>query len=232
MTYDDVYADYERSPTLRILFGQGYPPDVEPFSFVPLAGLAEVARLVFSVRPSAVLVDLGCGRGGPGKWVADRLGARLTGVDSSEVAIEQAGHRFADELYARFIVGTFEHTGLPDAAADAMICVDAFRFATDQELAVQEIRRITKPGSKIVLTGWNRPGEPPLRRAFDESPGLEVLDVLEHPEWEVRRRRIYTAALESDVRDDPALDRLRSEARSQLPSMTSTRRVAVVVTRA
>jgi len=93
MSFDSVFADYERSSRLRDLFGAtldaALPAEIEPFSFVPLAALRAITRAV-DVRGGGLLVDLGCGRGGPGMWAARTSGARLVGVDRSLVAVTQA----------------------------------------------------------------------------------------------------------------------------------------------
>jgi len=48
---------------------------------------------VADLAPGQTLVDLGCGRGGPGLWLAREAGALLIGVDFSPVAADQATHR-------------------------------------------------------------------------------------------------------------------------------------------
>ncbi len=54
------------------------PSEIEPFSFVSLARLRQVARAL-DLSPGQRLVDLGCGRGGPGLWLARAADAALTG---------------------------------------------------------------------------------------------------------------------------------------------------------
>lgn len=39
------------------------------------------------VGPGQKIADLGCGRGGPGQWIARATGAGLVGIDVSEVAL-------------------------------------------------------------------------------------------------------------------------------------------------
>jgi SAM-dependent methyltransferase len=68
------------------------PGEVEPFSFVSAVLLGHVARAL-GLSPGETLVDLGCGRGGPGLWLARRAGASLVGVDFSAVAVGQASRR-------------------------------------------------------------------------------------------------------------------------------------------
>jgi hypothetical protein len=75
--FDDWYADIDRSAARQQLFTDflGVPSEVGPSNLVPLIGLQELATWL---EPAArgVLVDLACGRGGPGMWLARELGAQ------------------------------------------------------------------------------------------------------------------------------------------------------------
>lgn len=150
-------AQYD-SPLLRDLWarawGEQYPSEVRPFSGCPwrLLGL-----MVAALRPApgTTLVDLGCGLGGPGLWLARATGTRLTGVDWSPVAVEIARER-ADAWLpsgrAEFRTGTFADTGLPEASADTVVSVDALVLAPDPEAAFREVRRILRPGGRLLFT--------------------------------------------------------------------------------
>jgi hypothetical protein len=103
------------------------PSRIEPFSFVSAGLLRHVAQAL-SLSPGQTLVDLGCGRGGPGLWLAREADAALIGVDFSPVAVDQAAHRaalFGLAGRARFAVGDLTRTGLPHASADAAVSIDA-----------------------------------------------------------------------------------------------------------
>lgn len=54
------------------------PPEVEPFSFVSADLLRHVAQALH-LSPGQTLVDLGCGRGGPGLWLAREADVSLVG---------------------------------------------------------------------------------------------------------------------------------------------------------
>ena len=95
------------------------PPQIEPYSFVSAALLRHVAQAL-GLSPGQTLVDLGCGRGGPGLWLAREADASLIGVDFSPVGVDQAARRaarFGLAGQARFVVGDLTRTGLPDASA-------------------------------------------------------------------------------------------------------------------
>ncbi len=220
----------------------GLPAEVEPFSFVSASLLRHVLQAA-DLGPGQALADLGCGRGGPGLWLAREAGASLVGVDFSPVAVEQAAHRaalFGLAARARFVVGDLTRTGLPAAAADAATSIDAFHFAADPAAAAAEARRILRPGRRLVLTNWQPkgPGDSrlPGRARIDWPPllrgaGFTSVEMEARPEWHDTFTRVYRVALSlGDPGDDALLADLQDEARQRLPLVGLQDRVVVVAT--
>ena len=169
--YDSFYAAWGRSPTLRRIWrdhvtGPDYPEEFAHISFLPLAHLRALADCL-NLAADQLLVDLACGAGGPGLWVAKESGARLIGRDLSPVAAERATERAAAlgmEDRAEFGQGSFEHTGIADQAADAVMTVDALQYAPDKMKAAT--RGGTNPSPRrAVRVGGIRAGRRPRRRA-------------------------------------------------------------------
>lgn len=99
---------------------------------------------------------------------------------------------------ARFQVGDFTVTGLPAAALDGAMNVDALWLVPDKAAAVREVARILRSGARFVFTTWDvdvvPPGWPPQMR--DHRPilreaGFAVESYAETPEWESRQRAAY-----------------------------------------
>jgi len=233
------------SPGIRRVWERaepGLPAEVEPFSFVSAGLLRHVLRAA-DLGPGQTLADLGCGRGGPGLWLAREAGASLTGVDFSPVAVEQAARRaalFGLAGRARFTVGDLTRTGLPAAAADAVTSIDAFHFAADPAAAAAEARRILRPGRRLVLTNWQpkAPGDSrlPGRARIDWPPllrgaGFTGVEMEARPEWHDTFTRVYRVAFDlGDPGDDALLADLQDEARQRLPLAGLLDRVVVVAT--
>ncbi|MEY9837148.1 class I SAM-dependent methyltransferase [Streptacidiphilus sp. EB103A] len=223
-------------------FGAEYPAEVDPASSCSwrvLGGMVRELRL----RPGQTLVDLGCGNGGTGLWLARALNVRLIGVDISPVAVGIAGERAADfvpEGRAEFRTGAFEHTGLPDAFADGAVSMDALPFTTDRTAALRELRRILRPGARFVFTG-NRlqPGHPQHRpdrpgwREHAAEAGLEWESAEERPEEPALWERLYDLwelhqdELRAEVGDE-ATEAMLEEARIVRPLMD--RRTPLLIT--
>jgi SAM-dependent methyltransferase len=158
-------------------WGEEFPEQVDPSSSCTWSVLGTmVAHL--RLRPNALLVDLGCGRGGTGLWLARAFEARLIGLDVSPRALEIARRRAARFLppgRADFRPATFERTGLPAACADGVVSMDALPFAFDRDAALAELRRILRPGARAVFTAVRRLPEHP---AYDPA----------EPDWPARIR--------------------------------------------
>ncbi|EST17988.1 class I SAM-dependent methyltransferase [Streptomyces roseochromogenus] len=144
--------------------GDTYPYEVEAAGAVdwPLLGtMVGTLRLA----PGHQLVDLGCGTGGVGLWLARALAVHLTGVDISATAVRRATGRVPEFLpagRARFLVGSLRATGLPDRHAHGLVCVDALGFEPDRTAVLKEIHRVLRPGGRAVVTSARRRTNPVL----------------------------------------------------------------------
>jgi SAM-dependent methyltransferase len=238
-------ASAVRERIWREVYGPEYPDGVDPFSYISVTELRVFARETRAGRGQP-LVDIGCGRGGPGLWVAAATGARLIGLDITESALD-AGRRQADRAgladRAEFRRGSFEATGLPDRSAQAVMSVDALLFTPSKQAAAAELARIIVPGGRLVLTSWDYHRRPPARpeQVADHRPllagaGFDIVSYAETEAWRERQERTGLAML-------AAVDELAAEAgadpgemRAGLEEMHATlscmiRRVLVVAER-
>ncbi|HET6816216.1 MAG TPA: class I SAM-dependent methyltransferase [Mycobacteriales bacterium] len=200
----------------------GLPPELVSTSLLSMSGLREVTGLL-SLGPDSVLLDLACGRGGYGLWLARETGCRLVGVDFSAVAIDDASRRvgtFGLDGRAEFRLGDLRATGLPDGAVDAVLCVDAIQFASDGDAdgvkaAAAEVGRVLRPGGRAALTTWeplDRDDEalPPRIRAVDlaaalPAGGLVDVSVVDRPDWHALECALWAEVMALDPGDDAGL---------------------------
>jgi len=185
----------------RSVFGDEYPAGLDPFSAVSMSELERIAA-ESRVGEDDTIADLGCGRGGPGLWVAMATGAGLVGIDISSIALEAARERATAlglDGRARFHERSFEATGLGERSVHALMSIDALLFSTDKAAALAEFRRILRPEGRLVFTSWDyhrqpagRPPQVEDHRPLLEGAAFEVLTYEETDDW--HRRMIETTA--------------------------------------
>jgi len=221
--YDAMHHAAQNSPLLHELWGRAmgdeYPPGVEPSSSCSWWLLGHAVSAL-RLRTGARLVDLGCGRGGPGLWLARALSVRLTGIDFSAAAVEIATQRAADFVApdrAEFRQGSFERTGLPDRYADGLVSVDALPFSPDRQAALREAARILVAGGRFVLTVREQPADADSWPTMATVAGFDVELILDNAEHDGFWRRLFAsypenaAALRAEL-GDRAADNLILEA--------------------
>lgn len=199
-------ADNAQRRIWRAVYGEEYPEGVDPYSFVSRSELHLLNREL-QIGPGNVLGDVGCGRGGPGLWLAAHTGADLVGVDISAVALNAASARAAAlglSGRAHYQLGSFAETGLSTAALDAVVSIDALIFAPDKEAAVAEQARVLRPGGRLALTTWDyhrQPaGRPPQvgdHRPLLEAAGFTVLSYRDTDDWRHRLTAVIDALIDA-----------------------------------
>jgi SAM-dependent methyltransferase len=243
--FEETYAGPPSRVAERVwrrVYGEEYPSGLDPFSTVTLSELRRFASEL-QVGKGQTVVDIGCGRGGPGLWIAAATGASLVGIDISSHALEAARRR-ADamdlEERAEFRVGSFESTGLAAGSMAGLVSIDALLFAPDKAAALAELRRVARPGARLVFTSWDyneqpvgRPPQVDDHRPLLEAAGFAVLAYEETEDW--RRRATDTVAgllenveeLAAEREEDVEVVRGRlKEMRATIPAMR--RRVMLI----
>ncbi|HWS46830.1 MAG TPA: class I SAM-dependent methyltransferase, partial [Acidimicrobiia bacterium] len=228
-TFDRVFREAAHSDWTKRVIGADLPPEVDPFSFITLDGLHQIARTLAPCR-GETLVDLACGRGGPGLWLARQIGAALVGIDFSPVGIDHARARateYTPELSVRYIVADAAATGLSQEGASGLVCIDAIQLMSHREAVMAETCRLLRPGARAVFTTWEEPDRLRDLAALFESAGLITVAIEARPDWLDRERSIFERALSDAPQfpEDESLLSLAAEALEVLPRMGDCRRV-------
>jgi SAM-dependent methyltransferase len=110
------------------------------------------------IEPGTRVLDVACGAGQTAIPMS-RAGAKVTGVDISTNLIEQARARAqAENLDARFEEGDAEMLPYEDASFDIVISLIGAMFAPRPELVAAELKRVCRPGGKIIMGNWTPSG--------------------------------------------------------------------------
>jgi phosphoethanolamine N-methyltransferase len=150
MQHADEYHD-AMLDTCQLLWGEG---------FLAPGGSGNVARMVGGLDlRERLVVDVGCGLGGPACVLAERFGARVLGLDLEPPLIERARKRAAQRgLGDRVRFEVVKPGAMPceDATVDLVISAGAFTQTADKRAAFRECWRVLKPGGTISLYDWVR----------------------------------------------------------------------------
>ena len=227
--YRDAIRDFSGSDDLA--------DDVVPFSFTTVSELDRIAEAL-ALQPGEAFVDMACGLGGAGLWVARASGASLTGVDLSEEAARRARRRAsAWELQDRatFVVADMIDTGLPAGAFAGVMSIDAIPFV-DAGAVLREIARLLRPGGMLVATAFEsdaakRPTVVADYRPYFDAVGLRVLTHEELPHWRKRQEEFYAAILRRAERLRAEMGEIAETLLSEAAHTSPNRRVFMVAKR-
>ena len=224
------------------VLGDEYPASLDTYSFITNSDLRR-CLVDLKVPPGALLGDFGCGRGGPGLWLASQFQSQLVGIDIADTAVAAARERarkLGFEQRAEFHVGTFEATGLAPSSLDGAICLDALLFSPEKRAAIAEFARVLKVGARLVATTWDYHRQPAGRppQVSDHRPLLEdarfsVLAYDEPEGWRERQNRIDELLLQAVDELAAEIGTDRDEVRAGVEEMHATldciiRRVFIV----
>ena len=119
-------------------------------------GLLALANLA----PGEHVLDLACGTGLVTLDAARSVGphGKVLGTDISGQMIEVARQRAADQhlsnvTFQRMDAQTLD---LPDATFDVVLCALGLMYLPEPHHAVQEWRRVLKPGGRVVVAVWGK----------------------------------------------------------------------------
>ncbi len=100
------------------------------------------------------VLDAGCGVGGSAIWMAENLGAEVTGININENQIQKARRgaaRHGVEDRTEFEVRDFADTGFDDESFSVVWLVEAACHAEDKRGLLDEMYRVLEPGGRIVV---------------------------------------------------------------------------------
>jgi SAM-dependent methyltransferase len=138
-------------------------PEDQPLTVAALApldqfhtrGILATAELAAAadLEPSTRVLDLGCGVGGPARYLATTFGCEVTGVDLSPAFIDAAAYltaRCGLSERATFQVGDALHLAFEDGAFDTVFLQHVAMNIEDRAALYAEVRRILAPGGRFA----------------------------------------------------------------------------------
>lgn len=163
-TPDSVAAFYDRANLIiaqvqggNMHYGYWTGPDDDSDFETAGARLTDMMIDRVGARPGERVLDVGCGPGRPGVRLARRSGAGLVGISVSEQDVRLAGERARAEGVADRV--SFERADMlalpfPDDSFDHVMALESIVHVPDRVRALSEIRRVVRPGGRVVLTDF------------------------------------------------------------------------------
>ena len=135
------------------------------------------------------VLDLGCGVGRNGFYMAEKHNAIVYGWDFSEHAIEKGKKLFQHEnleLSKRDITHDFP---LADNSVDMILDITASNALSEsgRKKYLSEMNRVLKPGGYIYVRTLAKEGDKNARGLIKKFPGVEY-DTYRHPDLKVTER--------------------------------------------
>jgi 2-polyprenyl-6-hydroxyphenyl methylase/3-demethylubiquinone-9 3-methyltransferase len=122
-----------------------------------------------------VVLDLGCAGGFMAEATAQK-GARVSGIDPAQNAIEAAKHHaVANDFDISYDVGVGEQMPYSDAMFDIVVCVDVLEHVKNLIQVLAEVARVLKPGGLFLYDTINRN---PIARLATITVAEDILRLL------------------------------------------------------
>jgi ubiquinone/menaquinone biosynthesis C-methylase UbiE len=132
------------------------PDDLAPVDEFHSGGRNATVRLaqLAEIDGSQRVLDVGCGIGGPSRYLASKFGCQVTGLDLTAEFVALAGMlaqrtRLADKVAYR--QGNALDLPFPDASFDVVWSQNAAMNIGDRDRLYSEMRRVLRPGGRLAL---------------------------------------------------------------------------------
>jgi ubiquinone/menaquinone biosynthesis C-methylase UbiE len=135
--------------------------------------VADVAGEYGEPGPAETILDLGCGLGGPGRFLADRFGCSVLGIDLLPLRIElaQALAEMTDTTdRVSYRVADATHLDLPDSSFAQVWMLDVSMHIRNKRALFGEIARVLQPGGLLVMHEQTGPLPPSMRPLMRQAP--------------------------------------------------------------
>lgn len=123
--------------------------------FVPAIGAPLAHELVQAARlqPGERVLDVACGTGVLARLAAGAVGrsGRVNGLDINPDMLAVAGAITPEDANVEWHEASAESMPFPDASFDVVLCQLGLQFVEDRPAAVREMKRVLRPGGRIVM---------------------------------------------------------------------------------
>ena len=171
------------------------------------------------------VLDVCSALGGPARYLAEKYGCNIVGLDATQHMIDEAIKRTKSKSFANLItykLGNALDMPFKAESFDVVWGQDAWCYVTDKNRLICESYRVLKPGGRIAFTDWIQvgnmtDGEWSNLNSFMAFPYMETLDgyigILENTGFKIISKEdksfdfanhchIYQKKLRDNLKDD------------------------------
>ncbi len=109
----------------------------------------ELAMKHIVKSPTNLIVDAGCGRGGTADYIQRNGWGTVVGFDIEPASIESARRTYSDQQFFVCDVGHVDQE--TDVQPDVICMFNVYYCLPDQPGALRSLRKISKPGTEMVI---------------------------------------------------------------------------------
>jgi phosphoethanolamine N-methyltransferase len=124
--------------------------------FISTGGI-DSTQIIFKENPiphGAKVLDVGCGIGGPAKFLFDKFNAEVLGIDLARNCVSIANKRYEKNPRLNFIVADALTHSFEDNTFDLIYSRDVILHIASKEKLFSRLLAATKPGGKLIVTDY------------------------------------------------------------------------------
>ena len=177
------------------------------------------------ITKNDVILDVCSALGGPMRYLAEKYGCTIVGLDATQHMIDESIRRTETKSFADLItyrLGNALDMPFKASSFDVVWGQDAWCYITDKDRLINESYRVLKPSGKIAFTDWLQIGNMKIEEwtdlnSFMTFPYMETMDgyteLLENTGFEILSKEdestdfakhchMYQRKLRDDLKND------------------------------
>jgi len=128
--------------------------------------MRERALDLLNLGPDDRVLDVGCGTGFATEGLIERT-EHVYGLDQSPHQLDRAFAKFGRRGPVQFCLGDAERLPFADDAFDVVWSSGSIEYWPNPVDALEECRRVTRPGGQVLVVGPNYPGSTLFQKLAD-----------------------------------------------------------------
>ncbi len=148
--YDEYYSRAQTSQAHSKFCERAYGKNLCQHGVADMVQVNKLIKVLELDETNRVL-ELGCGNGLITEYISDTTGAHITGVDISDVGIQQSQERTEEKRHRlAFCVGHIHELDFPSDSFDTAILIDVIHFV-NRDKTLAQITEILEPKGQVGI---------------------------------------------------------------------------------